>query len=96
MSEQNADVAVRLVGNSAILSDGTTWPLPDLAEDGLAWRLTYGVALSSAETARLASIVNAYGYLITETNRDRRAQVVRDLRAAIDLRFPPVEEDSDD
>lgn len=90
MNDQiKAESAVKIAGNHAVLTDGTTWPLPDLRDDGLAWRLTYGVALSSAETARLASIVSAYGYLLTETSRDRRAQVVRDLRVAIGMSTPP-------
>lgn len=88
MTENQAESGVKIVGQSAVLTDGTTWPLPDLTDDGLAWRLTYGVALSSAETARLASIVTAYGYLLTETNRDRRAQVVRDMREAIKIALP--------
>lgn len=92
MSAQKTEKDVKIAGNHAVLTDGTVWPLPDLRDDGLAWRLTYGVALSSAETARLASIVNAYGYLLTETNRDRRAQVVRDLRVAIDLTTPPEQQ----
>lgn len=65
------------------LSDDTNWPLPDLRDDGLAWKLTYGVRLSSAETARVASIINAYGYLLTATNQSRRALIVREIRAAL-------------
>lgn len=78
------EIDVKVVpGNHAILSDGTTWPMPDLADDGLAWRLTYGVTLSSAETMQVAAIVRAYTYLIAEANQGRRAQVVRDLRVAM-------------
>lgn len=85
-----AETDVRIVGKSAVLTDGTTWPLPDLTDDGIAWKLTYGVTLSSAETVRAASIIGAYGYLLTETTAKRRAQVVRDLRAAIALSSRPT------
>lgn len=85
----NAESDVRIVGKHAVLTDGTTWPLPDLDDDGLGWRLTYGVALSSAETARVASIISAYNYLLMETNAKRRTQVVRDLRVAVEQHYSP-------
>lgn len=85
----NAESDVRIVGKHAVLTDGTTWPLPDLDDDGLGWRLTCGMALSSAETARVASIISAYNYLLMETNAKRRTQVVRDLRVAVEQHYSP-------
>lgn len=67
------------------LSDGTTWPRPDLESDndsGLAWRLTYGEP-TRTDLIRAASVIRAYSYLVTETTRARRDQVCRDVRAAL-------------
>jgi hypothetical protein len=67
------------------LSDGTTWPRPDLESDadaGLAWRLTYGEP-TRADLLQAASVIRAYGYLLTETTRTRRDQVCRDVRATL-------------
>lgn len=64
------------------LSDESTWPLPDLDEVGLSWRLTYGTP-SREDLLRAVSIIRAYGYLLTETNQQRRAMVVREIRAAL-------------
>lgn len=63
------------------LSDGSSWPLPDVADDGVAWRLRYGVRLSSAETMQAAQIIEAYTALLTEFNRPKRELVVGEVRA---------------
>lgn len=69
------------------LSDGTTWPRPDLESDqghGIGWKLRYtDEPLTRADRMRLASIVHAYGYLLLETNRARRDQVCRDVKTAL-------------
>lgn len=64
----------------AQLSDGSTWPLPD---PDLGWTLTYGKP-TREDLLRAASLISAYGYLITETTRDRRALVFREIRAKLD------------
>ena len=72
----------------ARLSEGSTWPLPDLPQGdelGLAWRLTYGTPTRS-DLLRAASIISAYGYLVMEVTAQRRALIIRELRAALDLR----------
>jgi hypothetical protein len=70
----------------AQLSDGTTWPLPDLDNDDrpVSWLLTHAPEqMTRAEQLRAASIIHAYGYLLTETTRERRDMVVREMRAAL-------------
>lgn len=67
------------------LSDGTMWPRPALERDeqfGVAWTLTHG-APTRSDLIHAASIVNAYGYLLTMMTAERRALVVREIRASL-------------
>ena len=66
------------------LEDGTTWPVPDDSNSDrpLGWALTYGTP-TRGELLRAVSVINAYGYLVLETTRERRNQVVRELRKGV-------------
>lgn len=64
------------------LSDGSTWPLPAVADDDLAWRLTYGTP-TREDILSAVSIIGAYGYLTVEANRTKRDLVAREVRAAL-------------
>ena len=92
MTDQINETDVTVAGNHVRVADGSMWPLPDLRDDGLAWRLTCGVALSSAETARAASIIRAYSHLTAEATVAKRSIVVRGIRAALALVIPPGKE----
>lgn len=71
------------------LSDGSTWPLPDVESDAseradVGWLLTYAPdQMTRAEQLRAASIIRAYGFLLTETTRERRDLVTREVRASL-------------
>lgn len=67
------------------LSDGTVWPRPALERDdenGIAWTLTYGTP-TREDLIHAASVIHAYGHLMTSTTAERRAFVVREMRAAL-------------
>ena len=69
------------------LSDGTTWPRPELENDeiaGVGWKLRYNPqSMTRADHLYAASIISAYGYMMAETTRARRDQVCRDIRAEL-------------
>lgn len=67
------------------LSDGSAWPRPALESDevyGIGHRLRHGV-LSDDDLMEAAAIIDAYGYLVVESTRERRDFVCREIRAAL-------------
>jgi hypothetical protein len=63
-------------------SQETTWPIPDTEDDdrSLAWVLTYGTP-TREELLRAASVVSAYGYMVSASTRENRDLVCREIRA---------------
>ncbi len=70
-----------------IVSDGSSWPRPAMESDDRhspAWRARYAEdTLSRSDLLTLASIADAYGYLIAESTREKRDLVCRDIRASL-------------
>ncbi len=66
------------------LSDGSSWPRPCMENDDRPanWAARYST-LTRAEILELASIAEAYGYLICGTTATRRNLVVREIRASL-------------
>lgn len=66
------------------LPDGTSWPCPAMKSDesnGPAWRVRYTPEnLSRGDLLQLASIAEAYGYLLFETTQAQRNYVCREVR----------------
>lgn len=71
------------------VSDGSSWPRPDDDDFGLAWRLTYAEPTKS-DLLAAASVISAYEYLICSTTAERRALVIREVRADLATRPDPT------
>lgn len=72
------------MSEQVILSDGSSWPRPALESDeeyGVGHTLRYGSPTRS-DLLVAASIIDAYGYLVMESTRDKRDLVCREIRAA--------------
>jgi hypothetical protein len=66
------------------ISDGSTFPRPCLESDNapLSWILTYGQP-TREELLAAASIIQAYGYLLLNSDRAKRDLVCREVRSAL-------------
>ena len=67
------------------VSDGSSWPRPALESDehsGVGWVLRYGKP-TRADLRKAAAIIDAYGYLVAESTREKRDLVCREVRAAL-------------
>jgi hypothetical protein len=67
-----------------IVSDGSSWPRPALESDdeyGIGHLLRYGTPTRS-DLLVAASVIDAYGYLIMESTREKRDLVCREMRTA--------------
>ncbi|QFG04924.1 hypothetical protein SEA_NITZEL_77 [Mycobacterium phage Nitzel] len=66
------------------LSDGSSWPRPAMESDeyyGVGWKCRYSPeSLTREDLLQLASIADAYGYLLLETTQKRRDFVCREAR----------------
>jgi hypothetical protein len=66
------------------LSDGSFWPRPAMESDeyqGVGWKCRYSPeSLTREDLLQLASIADAYGYLLLETTQKRRDFVCREAR----------------
>lgn len=93
-------------GSHLRLSDGTVWPLPPVeAPDGTSpnmlgraaeveWRLRYAPdQITEADRMLAASILHAYGWMTTRTNREQRDLVCREIRAELATRAATPETD---
>ena len=72
------------------VSDGSSWPRPALESDdtlGIGWRLRHKPTLTREEILEAAEIVSAYGYLVTQSTREKRDMVCRDIRAKLAAEF---------
>lgn len=68
-----------------MVTDGSSWPTPDLATGetfGLGWVLRYGEP-TRTDLLKAAAIIDAYGYLVAESTREKRDLVCREVRAAL-------------
>ncbi len=59
--------------------DGMAWPVTGNPLNGLQWRLRYGDHVDS-DTLQAAEVINAYGYLLRMSQRERN-EMVKKLRA---------------
>ena len=65
------------------VSDGSSWPRPALESDeeyGIGHKLRYGTPTES-DLLVAASVIDAYGYLIMASTREKRDLVCREIRA---------------
>lgn len=72
------------------LSDGSSWPRPFLESDDRtpSWAARYAAdSLTRSEIMQMASMCDAYGYLVCETDRQKRDLVAREIRAALKAEF---------
>jgi hypothetical protein len=68
------------------VSDGSSWPLPQysLELDALGWRLVHRPdSITDADKRALASVLDAYEYLLVHSTREKRDLVCREARAAL-------------
>lgn len=68
-----------------VLSDGSSWTLPAVESDdeyGVGHTLRYGTP-SRSDLLVAASIIDAYGYLLVQSTREKRDLVCREIRAQL-------------
>lgn len=71
------------------LSDGSTYPRPDLGNDdevSMEWKLRYAPrTLTRGEQLQIAGIISAYNYLVLETTQMKRDLVCGEIRQALNV-----------
>ena len=69
------------------VSDGSSWPRPYVENEedvGIEWKLRYAPRLlTRSDFLEIASIISAYGHLVTTSTQANRNLVCRDIRAAL-------------
>ena len=66
------------------VSDGSSWPRPALESDeeyGVGHKLRYGTP-TRGDLLMASSIIDAYGYLVMVSTREKRDLVCREIRSA--------------
>lgn len=69
------------------LPDGSSWPRPAIDADewcGIGWRCRYAAeSITRNDLLTLASIADAYGFLVCGTTQKRREYVTREIRRTL-------------
>lgn len=70
----------KIVGNYAVLDNGTTWHLPR-SDDDLIWRCTWAPeGITKNDLIRVASIMSSYQYMVECMTQKERNSVCTELK----------------
>lgn len=78
----------RIVGDVAVLDNGTVWRLPRTKDD-LAWRCTWAQdTITKEDYLRIASTLDCYQYMVecmTQKDRNSTCEKIKNLMKEVDL-----------